>query len=58
MLHIAIAIGLLLGFAVGLLAAATGNQTLLAIAAGSAPLGKIFCHNRISVVDSADARRC
>lgn len=42
MLHIAIAIGLVLGFAVGLLAAATGNETLTAIAVGSAPLGKIF----------------
>ena len=42
MLHIAIAIGLILGFAVGLLAAATGNETLMAIAVGSAPLGKIF----------------
>lgn len=42
MLHIAIAIGLILGFAVGLLAAATGNETLMAIAVGSAPLGKLF----------------
>ena len=42
MLHIAIAIGLILGFAVGLLAAATGNETLMAIAVGSAPLGKVF----------------
>ena len=42
MLHIAIAIGLISGFAVGLLAAATGNETLTAIAVGSAPLGEIF----------------
>lgn len=42
MLHIAIAIGLILGFAVGLGAAATGNSTLMAIAVGSAPLGKLF----------------
>ena len=37
MLHIAIATGLTLGFAAGLLAAATGNETLTAIAVGSAP---------------------
>lgn len=42
MLHIAIAIGLILAFVVGLLASATGNETLMAIAVGSAPLGKIF----------------
>jgi len=42
MLHIAIAIGLVLGFAVGLGAAATGSNVLMAIAVGSAPLGKIF----------------
>ena len=42
MLHIAIAIGLVLAFIVGLTAAATGNEVLMAIAIGSAPLGKIF----------------
>ncbi len=42
MLHIAIAIGLVLGFGIGLLAAATGNETLTAIAVGSAPLGRVF----------------
>ncbi len=42
MLHIAIAIGLLLGLVVGLAAAATGNELLLAIARGSAPFGTIF----------------
>ena len=42
MLHIAIAIGLVLAFIVGLAASATGNETLMAIAVGSAPLGKIF----------------
>ncbi|MEM7432844.1 MAG: dicarboxylate/amino acid:cation symporter [Pseudomonadota bacterium] len=42
MLHIAIAIGLLLGLLVGLAAAATGNEWLLAIAQGVEPLGRIF----------------
>jgi len=37
MLHLAIAIGLVLGLAVGLAAAATGNEWLMAIAQGSAP---------------------
>jgi Na+/H+-dicarboxylate symporter len=41
-LHIAIATGLILGLVVGLAAAATGNETLLAIAEGSAPFGTIF----------------
>jgi Na+/H+-dicarboxylate symporter len=42
MLHIAIAAGLVLGLVVGLVAAATGNAFLLAIAEGSAPLGTLF----------------
>jgi len=42
MLHIAIAAGLILGLIVGLGAAATGNDWLLAIAKGSAPFGAIF----------------
>lgn len=42
MLHIAIAAGLILGLIVGLAASATGNETLLAIANGSAPFGTIF----------------
>ena len=42
MLHIAIAAGLILGIIVGLLASATGNEFLLAIANGSAPFGTIF----------------
>lgn len=42
MLHLAIAAGLLLGLIVGLAAAATGNEFLLAIANGSAPFGKLF----------------
>ena len=42
MLHIAIAAGLVLGLIVGLGAAATGNDWLLAIARGSAPFGVIF----------------
>jgi Na+/H+-dicarboxylate symporter len=42
MLHIAIAVGLLLGLVVGLAASATGNSFLLAIAEGSAPFGAIF----------------
>jgi Na+/H+-dicarboxylate symporter len=42
MLHLAIAAGLILGLIVGLLAAATGNEWLLAIASGSAPFGTIF----------------
>jgi Na+/H+-dicarboxylate symporter len=42
MLHIAIAVGLILGLVVGLAAAATGNELLTAIAEGSAPFGTIF----------------
>jgi Na+/H+-dicarboxylate symporter len=42
MLHLAIAVGLVLGLIVGLGAAATGNEFLLAIAKSSAPFGAIF----------------
>jgi len=42
MLHIAIASGLVLGLAVGLVASATGNEILLTIAQGSAPFGMVF----------------
>ena len=42
MLHVAIAVGLILGLMVGLGAAATGNEWLLAIAEGSAPFGTLF----------------
>jgi Na+/H+-dicarboxylate symporter len=42
MLHLAIAAGLVLGLIVGLGAAATSNDWLLAISKGSAPLGTIF----------------
>ena len=42
MLHMAIAAGLILGLMVGLGAAATGNEWLLAIAKGSAPFGALF----------------
>jgi proton glutamate symport protein len=42
MLHILIALGLLLGLGTGLLAAATGSEFLMAVAAGSAPLGTAF----------------
>jgi len=42
MLHLAIAAGLVLGLAVGLLASATGSELLLAIANASAPLGTAF----------------
>jgi Na+/H+-dicarboxylate symporter len=42
MLHLAIAAGLVLGLIVGLVAAATGNTWLLALAKGSAPFGAIF----------------
>jgi proton glutamate symport protein len=42
MLHVAIAAGLVLGLAVGLLASATGSELLLAIANASAPLGTAF----------------
>jgi Na+/H+-dicarboxylate symporter len=42
MLHVAIAVGLILGLMVGLGAAATGNEFLLALAEGSAPFGTIF----------------
>lgn len=49
MLHLAIAIGLLLGLIVGLGAAATGNELLLTIAQGSAPFGEVFM-NAIKMV--------
>jgi Na+/H+-dicarboxylate symporter len=42
MLQLAIAAGLILGLVVGLVAAATGNPVLHAIAEGSAPFGAIF----------------
>ncbi len=42
MLHRAIAAGLILGLVVGLAAAATGNEFLMAIAKGSAPFGTLF----------------
>jgi Na+/H+-dicarboxylate symporter len=42
MLHVAIAVGLVLGLIVGLGAAATGNEWLFALAKGSAPFGAIF----------------
>jgi Na+/H+-dicarboxylate symporter len=42
MLHIAIAIGLVAGLGLGLLAAATGSETLMAVATGVAPLGTAF----------------
>jgi len=42
MLHYAIAIGLIMGLAVGLGAAATGNDWLMSIALGSAPFGTVF----------------
>jgi Na+/H+-dicarboxylate symporter len=42
MLHLAIGVGLVLGLVVGLMASATGNEFLLAIAKGSAPFGEIF----------------
>ena len=42
MLNKFIALGLLLGLIVGLVAAASGNAVLLAIADGSAPFGKLF----------------
>lgn len=42
MLHLAIALGLILGLIVGLGAAATGNEWLHALAKGSAPFGLIF----------------
>jgi len=49
MLHFAIAVGLVLGLAVGLAASATGNELLLAIANGSAPFGAVFM-NAIKMV--------
>ena len=49
MLHFAIAAGLILGIVVGLAASATGNEWLLAVAKGSAPLGAIFM-NAIKMV--------
>ena len=42
MLHAAIAAGLLFGLLFGLIAAATGNRWLLAIAEASAPFGSLF----------------
>jgi len=42
MLHIAIAIGLVAGLGFGLLAAATGSDTLMAVATGVAPFGSAF----------------
>lgn len=42
MLHVAIAVGLVLGLATGLLASATRSEVLLALAEGSAPLGTAF----------------
>jgi Na+/H+-dicarboxylate symporter len=42
MLQLSIAVGLLLGLAVGLTASATGNEYLLAVAQGSAPFGALF----------------
>ena len=42
MLHIAIAIGLVAGLGLGLLAAATGSDFLMAVATGVAPLGTAF----------------
>ena len=42
MLHLAIGVGLVLGLVVGLMASATGDEFLLAIAKGSAPFGAIF----------------
>jgi Na+/H+-dicarboxylate symporter len=42
MLHLAIAVGLALGFTVGIVASATGSPFLLAVATGSAPLGTVF----------------
>lgn len=49
MLHIAIAIGLILGLIVGLAASATGNELLLTLANGSAPFGTVFM-NAIKMV--------
>ncbi len=49
MLHVLIAAGLILGLLVGLGAAATGNEWLLAIAKGSAPFGTLFM-NAINMV--------
>jgi len=42
MLHIAIAIGLVAGLGLGLVAAATGSELLMAIATGVAPIGTAF----------------
>ena len=42
MLHLAIAVGLVLGLGFGLLASATGSSLLMDIAAASAPLGTAF----------------
>ncbi len=49
MLHLAIALGLVLGFIVGLGASATGNEWLFALAKGSAPFGTLFI-NAIKMV--------
>ena len=42
MLHLAIGVGLVLGLSVGLLAAVTGSDFLMAVAAGSEPFGTAF----------------
>jgi Na+/H+-dicarboxylate symporter len=42
MLHLAIAVGLVLGLVVGITASATGNEWMIAIAKGSAPFGTLF----------------
>ena len=49
MLHLAIGIGLILGLAVGIAAAMTGNQWLMSLAEGSAPFGAVFM-NAIKMV--------
>lgn len=42
MVHIAMAVGLVVGLAFGLVAAVSGSSTLMAIATGVAPLGQAF----------------
>jgi len=42
MLHLAIALGLALGFTLGIVASATGSPFLMAVATASAPLGTVF----------------
>ena len=49
MLHLAIGIGLILGLAVGIAAAMTGNPWLMSLAEGSAPFGAVFM-NAIQMV--------